>query len=135
VHSPDARERRASVKPWGALVDTRGRNAFGPGRPCAAEPSALVPQQAAPRTLDELPRGFRLTAREAIRIAEREPEVREERGVGAGLRRFVARPLYTGDPYYWFFFYIAWFAPLALVALLGAYGPARSSILGRRQIA
>ena len=87
---------------WGrgvALAALAAVLILGPAPPArAAEPSALVPQQAAPRTLDELPRGFRLTGREAIRIAEREPEVREERGVGPGLRRFVAIPLYTGDP-------------------------------------
>ena len=62
---------------WGRVVALAALAAvliLGPAPPArAAEPSALVPQQAAPRTLDDLPRGFRLTAREAIRIAEREP--------------------------------------------------------------
>jgi hypothetical protein len=67
----------------------------------AGETAPLTPQQIEPRTLDERPRGFSLSAREAIRIADREPEVRDERDGGAGLRRFVAIPAYTGDPYRW----------------------------------
>jgi Glycosyltransferase family 87 len=63
----------------------------------AAQRDPLVPTSVSPESLDEPPPGFRLTAREAMRIADRLPEVRRERRSQPGLRRRVEIPLYLGD--------------------------------------
>lgn len=47
------------------------------------------------------PPGFRVSAGAAAAIAERMPEVREQRAEGPGLDRLVAVPGYTGDPHRW----------------------------------
>jgi hypothetical protein len=60
----------------------------------------LVPRTIEPPTADTVPRGFELSARQAVRIAERTPQVRRERARSPRLLRSVGFPLYIRDERY-----------------------------------
>ncbi|HEU0024943.1 MAG TPA: glycosyltransferase family 87 protein [Thermoleophilaceae bacterium] len=69
------------------------------GAPAAAhaQVSPLEPPSQVPESLDKPPPGFRVTAREAVRTADRLPAVHEARRENPGLRPHVDIPLYLGD--------------------------------------
>jgi Glycosyltransferase family 87 len=67
----------------------------------AAQESPLVPGETYASSGEVRPPGFRLSAGDAVRLAERVPEVRRERSEGGGLDREIAIPGYTGDPHRW----------------------------------
>jgi Glycosyltransferase family 87 len=60
----------------------------------------LVPRTIEPPTADTVPRGFELSSRQAVRIAERTPQVRMERARTPRLLRSVGFPLYIRDERY-----------------------------------
>jgi hypothetical protein len=66
----------------------------------AQEAATAEPLQIIANSPDAKPPGFRMSAGEAVAIAERVPEVRREIATG-GLDRLVAVPGYTGDPHRW----------------------------------
>jgi hypothetical protein len=71
-----------------------------------AQQDALVPRTAFPERADVPPRGFELSRNEAVRIADRVPQVREQRAEHPRMRETVVIPLYRGkgaefNVYYW----------------------------------
>jgi hypothetical protein len=74
----------------------------GSGAPAASaqEAATAEPLQIIANSPDAKPPGFRLSAGEAVDVAVRVPEVREELAQGK-LDRLVAVPGYTADPYRW----------------------------------
>lgn len=62
-----------------------------------AQGDALVPMSAPPLDPDKPGPGFRLSANEARRIADRRPEVRAQRAAHPGMKARVDLPLYLGN--------------------------------------
>jgi hypothetical protein len=66
----------------------------------SAQNASLAPESLPARSLDDVPAGFSLSARAAIRVAERVPAVRRERARGS-LKALAAIPGYVPDHRRW----------------------------------
>jgi glycosyl transferase family 87 len=66
----------------------------------AADSPWLAPRTLDPPSLDTVPRGWRVSARDAGRIAERTPQVRAERARRSRLQRTIGIPVYIGGARY-----------------------------------